>query len=132
MKLREIREAYEELSGTFSRTSRTLALSGIAIAWFFMRYFTAQRSMLVLVVLALCAFVLMLLADLLQNYILSKIWYRYYKTMKEVHNKNEEDEIKENEGKNKFAWLLYDAKFWLLLIGYVLLAICFLSLLKFI
>ena len=132
MKVREIREAYEELSGTFSKTARTLALSGIAIAWFFMRYFTGHKGMLVFVVLAICAFVLMILADLLQNYILSKIWYRYYKTMKEVYHKGEEDEVKEDEGKNKFAWLLYDVKFWLLLSGYVLLAICFFILLKFI
>lgn len=130
MKVREIREAYEELSGTFSKTSRTLALSGIAIAWFFMRYFTGHRCMLVLIVLAICAFVIMLLADLLQNYVLSKRWYSYYVTMKEVHHKDEDDDIKEDEKKNCFAWLLYDLKFWLLLSGYLLLAICFVALIK--
>jgi len=125
MKVREIREAYEELSSTFSKTSRTLALSGIAIAWFFMRYFTEHRYILILIVLSICAFVIMLLADLLQNYILSKRWYSYYITMKETYHKGEDDDIKEDEQKNSFAWFLYDLKFWILLSGYILLAICF-------
>ena len=129
MKLREIREAYEVLSGTFSKTSRTLALSGIAIAWFFMPYFKGYNKMLVFNVLAICAFVLVLLGDLLQNYILSKKWYSYYTKMKDIHHKDEEDDIKEPEDDNKIGWLLYDCKFWVLLTGYVLLAICFIILL---
>lgn len=128
MKLREIREAYEELSGTFSKSSRTLALSGIAIAWFFMPYFKGQRLMSSLDILAICAFVFVLLGDLLQNYILSKRWYNYYVLMKDFHHKDEEDDVKEPESDNIIGWLLYDSKFWILLIGYVLLAICFISL----
>ena len=125
MKLREIRDAYEELSGTFSKTARTLAISGIAIAWFFMPYFKGHRLMISLSVIAICAFVVMILADLLQNYILSKKWYNFYITMKDVHHKDEEDEVKEDEGKNKIGWLLYDAKFYLLILGYLFLVVCF-------
>lgn len=131
MKVREIREAYEDLSGTFSKTSRTLALSGIAIAWFFMPYFKGHISMLMINILAICAFIIMIFADLLQNFILSKIWYSFYKRMKDLH-KDEEDDVKEDENKNKLAWFLYDLKFWLLISGYGLLAICFVVLLKYI
>lgn len=127
MKLREIREAYEELSGSFSKTARTLALSGIAIAWFFMPYFKEHRLMISLSVMAICTFVVMILADLLQNYILSKKWYNFYITMKDVHRKDEEDEVKEDEDKNKIGWLLYDAKFYLLIIGYLFLVFCFVA-----
>lgn len=129
MKLSEIREAYEVLSGTFSKISRTLALSGIAIGWFFMPYFKGYNSMLALNVLAIFAFVLVLLCDLLQNYILSRIWYAYYLKMKEVHHKDEDDDVKEPEHLNNVGWVLYHSKFWLLLSGYVLLAICFIILL---
>ncbi len=128
MKLKEIREAYEALSGTFSKTSRTLALSGIAIGWFFMQYFKDSKLIIILNIIAICAFVLMVLADLLQNYILSKIWYDYYIEMKDKYHKDEEDDIKENENLNDIGWRLYHCKFWLLLAGYLFLALCFSSL----
>lgn len=125
MKISEIRQAYEELSSTFSKTARTLALSGIAIAWFFMPYFKGAKYMLSLDVFAICLFVLVLLSDLLQNYILSKKWYAYYKQMKVEYNKEEGSEIKEPENKNRIGWFLYDLKFWLLLVSYIFLAVCF-------
>jgi len=128
MKLKEIREAYEVLSGTFSKTSRTLALSGIAIGWFFMQYFQGHNRTIILDILAIIAFVFMILADLLQNFILSIRWYDYYFEMKEKYQKNEEDEVKERESLNNIGWLLYKVKFGLLLMGYVLLATCFISL----
>ena len=128
MKLKEIREAYEALSGTFSKTSRTLALTGIAIVWLFMPYFNELRLLFIVNLIAACAFVLMIFADLLQNYILSKMWYHYYKRMKETFKKNEDDDLKEDENKNKIGWILYDLKFCLLIIGYVALFICFVRL----
>lgn len=130
MKIREIREAYEALSGTYSKSSRTLALSGVAIVWLFMPYFKESKMLMVINLLAACSFVLMIFADLLQNYILSKVWYSYYKRMKEVFKKDEEDDVKEDEKKNKIGWLLYDAKFWLLIVGYSLLIICFFGYIK--
>lgn len=125
MKLKEIREAYEVLSGTFSNASRTLALSGIAIGWFFMHYFKDHKLIIILNIIAICAFVLMVLADLLQNYILSKRWYDYYIEMKEKYHKDEEEDVKENEKLNDIGWTLYHCKFWLLLAGYILVALCF-------
>lgn len=129
MKLREIREAYEDLSGSFSKTARTLAISGIAIAWLFLPYFKDHKYLLVLIILAICLFVAMLLADILQNYILSKKWYGFYIQMRDVFHKDEDDEIKEDEKKNIVGWRLYDLKFWLLLVGYSILMVCFVWLL---
>lgn len=125
MKISEIRKAYETLSGTFSKTARALALSGIAIAWLFMPYFEKNRNMRCFIILAICVFVIMILCDLLQNYYLSKTWYAYYIRMKEDFGKDENTDVKEDEKKNSFAWLLYDIKFYLLIVGYVLLAIGF-------
>lgn len=127
MKLKEIREAYEALSGTFSKTSRTLALSGIAIGWFFMQFFQGHYRILILDIIAIIAFVLMILLDLLQNFILSVRWYGYYNEMKEKYNKSEEDEVKENEHLNDLGWTLYKTKFVMLIAGYSLIAICFIS-----
>ena len=87
MKLSEIREAYEVLSGTFSKSSRTLALSGIAIAWFFLPYFKYEKILIIFIIIATISFVLVMTADLLQNYLLSKKWYDYYILMKETFKK---------------------------------------------
>ncbi len=127
MKLKEIREAYEALSGTFSKTSRTLALSGIAIGWFFMQYFQGRNWIVIIDVIAIIAFVFMILADLLQNYTLSIRWYDYYNEMKEKYHKEEDDEVKENEHLNDWGWTLYKTKFTMLIAGYILLAFCFIS-----
>lgn len=45
--------------------------------------------------------------------------------MKSVHNKSEDDDVKEPESNNKVGWLLYKAKFWLLLLGYILVFVSF-------
>lgn len=127
MKLKEIREAYEVLSGTFSKTSRTLALSGIAIGWLFIQFFQGHNRIVIIDVTAIIAFVIMILLDLLQNYYLSVTWYEYYNEMKEKYHKGEDDEVKENEHLNDLGWIFYKSKFVMLIVGYSLLAICFIS-----
>ena len=124
MKLREIREAYEDMSRTFSSTVRTLAISGIAIGWLFIDK-GASRGTMILLFFSLLCFVLTLFADLQQNRMLSLKWYEYYARMKSVHNKSEDDDVKEPESNNKVGWLLYKAKFWLLLLGYILVFVSF-------
>ena len=124
MKLKEIREAYEDTSRTFSTTVRTLAISGIAIGWLFIDK-GCQRSIIILLFFALLLFVLTLFADLIQNRSLSLQWYDYYETMKEKHHKAEEDEISEPEDKNTWGWRFYKAKFWTLLSGYILIFVGF-------
>ena len=109
MKLKEIRKDYEDLSRTFSSTVRNLAISGIAISWLFMSKgdIDTLKSMLIV---ALVFFIITLFADLIQNYMLSITWYKYYILMKEKYGRNEEDEVKEPEEKNQLGWLLYKGK----------------------
>lgn len=124
MKLKEIREAYEDMSRTFSSTVRTLAISGIAIGWLFIDK-GCQRSIIIVLFLAILFFVLTLFADLIQNRSLSLKWYEYYQMMKDVHHKDEKDDIKEPEYKNKWGWRIYRVKFWMLVFGYILIFIGF-------
>ena len=123
MKLKEIREAYEDTSRTFSSTVRTLAISGIAIGWLFI---DKGCQWPIVIFFALLLFVLTLFADLIQNRSLSLQWYDYYQTMKVKHHKAEEDEISEPESKNTLGWLFYKAKFWTLILGYLLIFTSFL------
>lgn len=117
MKLEEIRKGYEETSGTFSSSVRNLSISGIAIAWLFMtREIVSEKSTLLLIALGL--FVLTLFIDLIQNFILSLIWYKFYKK-KVNEGKREEEEANEPEDNNRLAWVLYVVKFLTLFIGYI-------------
>lgn len=117
MKLEEIRKGYEETSGTFSSSVRNLSISGIAIAWLFMtREIVSEKSTLLLIALGL--FVLTLFIDLIQNFILSLIWYKFYKK-KVNEGKSEEEEANEPEDNNRLAWVLYVVKFLTLFIGYI-------------
>jgi Ca2+/Na+ antiporter len=129
MKLKEIREAYEDTSRTFSSTVRTLAISGIAIGWLFIDK-GCQRFIVIVLFFALLLFVLTLFADLIQNWSLSLQWYDYYDTMKVKYHKAEEDEISEPENKNKWGWRFYKVKFWTLIGGYFLIIISFLLYIK--
>ena len=116
-KLEEIRKGYEETSGTFSSSVRNLSISGIAIAWLFMtREIVSEKSTLLLIALGL--FVLTLFIDLIQNFILSLIWYKFYKK-KVNEGKSEEEEANEPEDNNRLAWVLYVVKFLTLFIGYI-------------
>ena len=128
MKLKEIRKDYEDLSRTFSSTVRNLAISGIAISWLFMSKgdIDTLKSMLIV---ALVFFIITLFADLIQNYMLSITWYKYYILMKEKYGRNEEDEVKEPEEKNKLGWISYKGKLLTLVIGYVLIFVYFIMLL---
>lgn len=123
MKLREIREAYEDHSRTCSNSIRNLALSGIAISWLFIKEAMYGYSQL-LYVLAITIFVFTLFADLIQYYSLSIIWHDYY-------NKNrgegvkEDDEVDEPEEKNTNGWFLYTFKLITLAMGYAFIIINF-------
>ena len=128
MKLKEIRKDYEDLSRTFSSTVRNLAISGIAISWLFMSKGDIDTLKSLLIV-ALVFFIITLFADLIQNYMLSITWYKYYILMKEKYGRNEEDEVKEPEEKNQLGWLLYKGKLLTLVIGYVLIFVYFIMLL---
>lgn len=127
MKLEDIRKSYEDISRTFSNTVRSLAISGIAIAWLFMTRDNLS-IMLHILIAAMFFFITTLFADLIQNYQLSITWYNYYMLMKDKFRKEEDDEVKEPEDKNRWGWLLYKGKLWTLVIGYFLIFVYFVSL----
>lgn len=117
MKLREIRESYEDTARTFSSSVRNLCLSGIAISWLFIdRDHTGCHSLFFIISIA--SFVITLFADIIQNYNLSTTWYKFYKGQIET-GKSEDNEIDEPEDKNKWAWRIYDCKLFTLIIGYL-------------
>ena len=124
MKLEEIRKSYEDLSRTFSSTVRSLAISGIAIAWLFLTKEDTGTMSLVLIG-AMSLFVLTLFADLIQNYQLSITWYNYYIRMKETFKKEESDDVQEPESRNKWGWFLYKCKLCTLVLGYVAIMVYF-------
>lgn len=119
MKLREIREAYEDLSRTCSNTIRNLSISGIAISWLFMFKECVSNTSCFLKT-AFILFVLTLFFDLLQNFYLSIVWYIFYKEEKEKEPVNEDIEVQEQESNNTLGWLLYGLKLISLITGYIL------------
>ena len=121
MKLREIREAYEDLSRTCSSTIRSLALSGIAISWLFIKEEVYGCSKL-LYILAMVFFVFSLFSDLMQSYSLSKTWYKFY-SEKRKQGVKEEEEVNEPEEENKYGWFLYRFKLIMLIGGYVMIVL---------
>lgn len=127
MKLEDIRKSYEDLSRTFSKVVRNLAISGIAIAWLFMTKEDTGTMPLVLIA-AMFFFIITLFADLIQNYQLSIIWYNYYILIKGKHGKDESEDVKEPENKNKWGWRLYKGKLWTLVAGYILIIVYFICL----
>lgn len=121
MKLREIREAYEDLSRTCSSTIRSLALSGIAISWLFIKEEVYGCSKL-LYILAMVFFVFSLFSDLMQSYSLSQTWYKFY-SEKRKQGVKEEEEVNEPEEENNNAWFLYRFKLIMLIGGYVMIVL---------
>ena len=121
MTLREIREAYEDLSRTCSSTIRSLALSGIAISWLFIKEEVYGCSKL-LYILAMVFFVFSLFSDLMQSYSLSKKWYKFY-SEKRKQGVKEEEEVNEPEEENKYGWFLYRFKLIMLIGGYVMIVL---------
>lgn len=121
MKLREIREAYEDLSRTCSSTIRSLALSGIAISWLFIKEEMYGCSKL-LYILAMVFFVFSLFSDLMQSYSLSTAWYKFYRKKREQGVK-EEEEVNEPEEENNNAWFMYRFKLIMLIGGYVMIVL---------
>lgn len=118
MKLSEIREAYEELSGSLSKFNRQLAFAGIGIIWLFRTSTengtTIEQAMLTPV---LC-FVVSFAFDLLQYFWQSYAWYIYY-WYKRGKGSHEEDEMNEPEWPNIIAWVFFTIKVCALIAAYI-------------
>lgn len=127
MNLSEIREAYEELSGSASKINRNLCFAGFALIWIFNpnNYKNAGLLDTNLVVPALF-FVLALAVDLFQYVISTTTWYFYYVNQKKKMKSDEKEDtfsVNEPEGKNTLVWHFFGFKILLMLIGYVILFI---------
>ncbi|MBD5583626.1 MAG: hypothetical protein HDQ88_00880 [Clostridia bacterium] len=144
--LKEVKEAYEGLSGKASDIVRQLTFAGIGIVWIFNRGADVVSSAetccsndvglvaqcqdvafnipsgLMTALLLLC---LAVAIDLFQYFISTGIWYIIYLTK---HNKNVEDDnpdaekVKDPEWINLFPWILWVGKIVLTIWAYVLIA----------
>lgn len=122
MKLSEIREAYEELSGKLSEINRQLCFAGFAIIWIFnksMGDFSVPQE-LYLPAFFLCA---SLFSDLLQYIVSSISWYIYYLRKRSNNNEDEDIQVDEPEKLNIAPWILFFLKIILLVTGYVFIGI---------
>lgn len=123
MKLSEIREDYEELSGLLSKFNRQLAFAGIGIVWLF-RTTDVQGTTTIdtkMLTPILC-FVISFGFDLLQYLWQSYVWYIYY-WYKRERGSNEDDEMNEPEWPNIIAWIMFTIKVCALMAAYIHLGI---------
>ena len=119
MKLSEIREDYEELSGLLSRFNRQLAFAGIGIVWLFRATDkTGSTSIDPQLLTPVLCFVISFGFDLLQYFWQSLVWYIYY-----WFNRNkgikEDTEMNEPEWPNIVAWLMFIIKVSALMAAYL-------------
>jgi hypothetical protein len=117
MKLKEIREACEELSGTASTLNRQLALAGTGMIWIFRVSTGEQTSVPGGLLLPSILLVLSLGIDLVQYLAQSAIWYVYYLYQRKKRVK-EDGEVNEPEYLNYFTWGLFFAKITVMVIAY--------------
>lgn len=120
MKLSEIREAYEELSGKLSEINRQLCFAGYAVIWIFNK---TENDISIPSELYHPAFyfTLSLSADILQYIYSSLAWYFYYISKREKGKEDSTIEINEPECLNIPAWILFMFKIGFLVVGYILL-----------
>ena len=118
MKLSEIREAYEELSGSLSKFNRQLAFAGIGIVWLFrVTDSTGNSTLNPKMLTPILCFVISFAFDLLQYLYLSIAWYIYYWCQRDKGTK-EDIEVNEPEYMNIPAWIMWFLKVVALIIAY--------------
>jgi hypothetical protein len=118
MKLKEIRESYEELSGTASKLSRQLAFAGIGMIWIFRVSTGEQTSVPDGLLWPSILLISSLGIDLAQYLIQSATWYIYYIRQRKKGTK-EGDDVNEPEYFNYPTWGLFFAKITVMIIAYV-------------
>jgi hypothetical protein len=120
MKLSEIREAYEELSGSASKLSRQLAFAGIGMIWIF-RVSTGEQTTIPTALLWPAILLISSLGiDIIQYLLQSLTWYIYYHYKKSKGIK-EDISVDEPEFLNYFPWILFFAKISVMSMAYIML-----------
>jgi hypothetical protein len=117
MKLEEIRNAYEELSGMASKINRQLAFAGIGILWIFRVSTGEQTSMPAGLLWPAILLVFSLGIDILQYLFQSVQWYIFY-ICKKNKGVKENEEVNEPECHNLIAWSLFVIKIIAMLSAY--------------
>ena len=116
MTLKEIRDAYEALSGTMSSIIRQINFAGIAIAWIFVNKDNHQANQLLV---DSCLFIVIsIVLDALQYLIGTIIWYSLYCLHHKTGTNDEDINVKDSEWINAVNWLLFYAKCIITVIGY--------------
>lgn len=116
MTLKDIRDAYEALSGTMSSIVRQINFAGIAIAWIFVDKEKHQVSQLLI---NSCFFIVFsIVLDALQYFIGTIIWHVCYCYKHKTDKKDEDVNVNDSEWINTIAWLLFYAKCIITGIGY--------------
>lgn len=119
MKLSEIREAYEELSGLLSKFNRQLAFAGIGIIWLFRTTDTSGATSIDngLLPPVMCL-VISFGFDIFQYFWQSYTWYIYY-WFKRHQDIAEDDDVNEPEWPNVIAWLMFTIKVAAVIAAYI-------------
>ena len=123
MKLSEIREGYEDLSGLLSKFNRQLAFAGIGIIWLFR--VTDEKGTTSIdegMLPPILCFVISFCFDLLHYLWLSYAWYIYY-WYKRKKGFKEDSEMNEPEWPNIVGWLMFTIKVVALMVAYVFLGV---------
>lgn len=119
MNLKEIREAYEELSRKLSDVNRQLCFAGIALIWIF----NATKNSISLpkdLYLPMFLLVISLGLDIVQYFISTIFWYGYYLRKKSHEFEDEKVKVQEPEWLNVLPWTVLIVKFFVLFAAYIL------------
>lgn len=128
MKLKEIRDDYEELSGKASDLNRKLIYSGIAIVWLFHLNFdvsTINNNVDVIpeaLHLPLLLFCMSLGVELFQLFFSTVVWYLYYCWKRRGCRDESTFEVNEPEWFNVIPWIAWVSKISLTIWAYYELA----------
>lgn len=119
--LKEIRKAYEELSGKASEICRQLGYAGIGIIWIFNtnKDGIAIPEQFYLPLILIC---LSLTLDLAGYVINTVIWYTVYLFNHKKNVSDDDRDIKDSEWINMFTWMIWIVKIGLMVWAYILLA----------
>lgn len=125
MKLRELWDNYDYYTSELSKTFRTLAVSGAAIAWFFKSENFSFPNFILLSLVFLVAF---FIADIIQYFVAAIRIKKYARSKeKEMYKKkieyNSETEIEVPEWLDNWPFTLFCIKSGLILAAYIFILI---------
>lgn len=125
MKLEDVKNAYETLSGTASQIIRQLSLAGIALIWLF-NIGTGTKPALPHLLLQAALFIfLALFFDLLQYLVGTFTWFLYFRK-KERASTSPDEEFLAPAWINWPTWFLFSLKAICMLVAYLVFILPFL------